>query len=652
VSEAQSVGCTSSVEFPTPKEVEEVKVVSQVYSSGPLDSISSPHGARDPPGPPSCKTPHDSGTALGTPLNTLMAHSPGKGQSGSPPGGVPHPSSVPRYPMDASFSPSIQAADHFSFDPAGGFTPPPGGVDTSHTTPPLLPRPPVVPDQALPVATLELLQDRLGKLVLGFAAALGSCSFLDLCMSHRGSSCLTGSSMAPHPAIPILQQLRDEGARIHRSAPDWTLEKRDAAVRRGAHQSTRANSTFVREEFADMVEAGQWLVLPYALIWHLPGLCLSPTGLVPQRDRRDRLIVDYTFSGVNPYTISTAPDSLQFGHALLRILQYLHRADTRRRPIYLAKVDIADAFMRVQLYAPHIPILGALLPSYPGETPLVAFPMILPMGWVESPPYLCAVTETIADTANKLVSDGFRPSQPHHRLDGLADSQPAPTLTIQDKTGAPTSLPAPTVRSRGPLQAPLNVVEVYMDDFILLSQLPLDDRVATRRVLFECIDAVIRPLTPGDNPKRKEPNSVKKLSQGDAHWSQRKAVLGWLIDTKVRTIELLPHRRERLLGILAAIPRTQRRTSRHKWQILVGEIRSMAMALPGGRGLFSQLQSVLTYPNNPQPSDRLRLTPAVHDQLDDFRWLASTLTSRLTRWGELVNSAPSYFVVAVRTWEN
>jgi hypothetical protein len=46
----------------------------------------------------------------------------------------------------------------------------------------------------------------------------------------------------PHPAIPILQQLRDEGAYVQRSEPDWSLEQWDAAVRRGAHQSTRANN--------------------------------------------------------------------------------------------------------------------------------------------------------------------------------------------------------------------------------------------------------------------------------------------------------------------------------------------------------------------------------------------------------------------------
>jgi hypothetical protein len=230
---------------------------------------------------------------------------------------------------------------------------------------------------------------------------------------------------------------------------------------------------------------------------------------------------------------SNGPNSLQFGNALLCILQYLHCADTRCGPIYIAKVDITDAFMRIQLYVLHIPMLGALLPSYPGETPLVAFPMILPMGWVESPHLFVPLLRPSLTQKPSLL----------HRLEHLIDSHPTPILTIQDKIGVSTSLPAPTVCSCGPFQAPLNVVKVYMDDFILLSQLSLVERVTTHRVIFKCIDSVIQPLTPGDNPRQKEPNSVKTLAQGDAHWSQRKAVLGWLIDTKARTIELLPHHR-------------------------------------------------------------------------------------------------------------
>jgi hypothetical protein len=448
----------------------------------------------------------------------------------------------------------------------------------------------------------------------------------------------------PHPAEPILTELRDRGAPVHITGPPLTVAELDAAVRRGAHKSTSNCRAFLREEFSSMMEAGQWLVLPYSVVRHLANLHLSPTGVVPQRDRRDRTIVDYSFYLVNQITQAFAPDSLQFGHTLYRILQLLQRADTRRGTAYLAKIDVADAFMRIPLFAPHIAVLGALLPTYAGEEQLVAFPMILPMGWIESPQYLCAVTETIADMANELFAQPGRLTA-HHRLDSLADSRPpavAPTPVASTLIVASAAVPPPRVRSRGPFQPPLNAVDVYMDDFILMSQLPRPDRVVARRTVFECIDSVLRPLSPGDNPFRKEPNSTKKLAQGEAAWATRKVILGWLFDTVNRTIELPPDRVERLHEILASVPRDQNRTSRQKWQRLVGELRSMILAIPGGRGLFSQLQSIITHAAAPKPTDRLRITPAVHDQLDDFRWLAASLVDRPTRWGELVDSDPLF----------
>jgi hypothetical protein len=208
------------------------------------------------------------------------------------------------------------------------------------------------------------------------------------------------------------------------------------------------STEFLREEFADMIEAGQWIALPYAAVRHLPGLQLSPTGVVPQRDRRPRVIVDYTFSGVNQHTYALAADSLQFGHAFLQILQQLHRADTRDDTIYLSKTDIADAFMRVGIWAPTIPIRGALLPILPVEEPLVAFPLILPMGWVESPQYLCAVSETIADIANMRLQANDA-SVPTHRLEAFANSRPE-TMAQSGTALEPTICP-PTVRSTGPL---------------------------------------------------------------------------------------------------------------------------------------------------------------------------------------------------------
>ena len=39
----------------------------------------------------------------------------------------------------------------------------------------------------------------------------------------------------------------------------------------------------------------------------LNGLRLSPEGLIPQRDRRDRIVIDYTWSGINEANRRLAP---------------------------------------------------------------------------------------------------------------------------------------------------------------------------------------------------------------------------------------------------------------------------------------------------------------------------------------------------------
>jgi hypothetical protein len=101
----------------------------------------------------------------------------------------------------------------------------------------------------------------------------------------------------------------------------------------------------------------------------------------------------------------------------------------------------------------------------------------------------------------------------------------------------------------------LAAIDVFVDDFIGLCQGTNPTRHSVRRVLMHSLDEIFRPLHPADNPHRKEPASDKKLRQGDGHWETRKLVLGWIIDTIQMTIELPPHRRERLKTLLASSPK-------------------------------------------------------------------------------------------------
>jgi hypothetical protein len=92
-----------------------------------------------------------------------------------------------------------------------------------------------------------------------------------------------------------------------------------------------------------------------------------------------------------------------------------------------------------------------------------------------------------------------------------------------------------------------------------------------------------------------------------------KSVLGWIIDTSTLTIHLPSHHAARLAEILASFPRTQRRTSINKWHTVLGKLRSMSLALPGSRNIFSTMQNALI-----SRMGRVALHKGVHDALDDF----------------------------------
>ena len=92
-----------------------------------------------------------------------------------------------------------------------------------------------------------------------------------------------------------------------------------------------------------MVHMGYWIVLPYPTVRGLPHLKLAPVGVIPQRERRPRPIIDYSYNGVNQGSLPLAPaHAMQFGHSLQRILQRLAYCNPAYGPPLLAKIDLAD----------------------------------------------------------------------------------------------------------------------------------------------------------------------------------------------------------------------------------------------------------------------------------------------------------------------
>jgi hypothetical protein len=128
---------------------------------------------------------------------------------------------------------------------------------------------------------------------------------------------------------------------------------------------------------------------------------------------------------------------------------------------------------------------------------------------------------------------------------------------------------------------PLEKYDIFVDDFIGAAQGSKERLIAIRRVLLHTLDELFRPLEDADNPHRRKPASTKKLDKGDAYWETRKLILGWILDTLRMTIEMPQRQVDCLRKILDSIPPDQKRTTIKKWHKLLGELRSMSIALPG-----------------------------------------------------------------------
>jgi hypothetical protein len=426
--------------------------------------------------------------------------------------------------------------------------------------------PPVQP----PVILSEKQSEDLGEYIKRDADRLEKVGFEQLVAKRRGRSNFNpGVGKTCHKAARFLEHLRKRGANVTLMTPPWDKLRVDEMTKRGPHKSAVVYAEFLQEELLDFVQKGFWLVLACRLMKKykrlLRNLRISPMGVVPQRARRPRVIVDYSFYyGLNAETLKLAPcGAMQFGKALERILQTIVDVNPKFGPVQLIKIDIADGFYRIWLNVHDIPKLAVALPALHGTEPLLALPLVLPMGWTKSPPYFCAATETVTDVANRQLANHWR--HPPHRLEAVAHTPPEPEPTADKPSGttSPTIHPSPTAVSSWPTnrctwKRPIKKVDIVVDDFVAVGQGDAGTLSPIRHTLFHTLDEVFRPLEKGNGPYRQEPASTKKLRQGDVYWATRKLILGWIIDTALVTLELPEHRKQRLLAILDNIPSTQK----------------------------------------------------------------------------------------------
>ena len=78
---------------------------------------------------------------------------------------------------------------------------------------------------------------------------------------------------------------------------------------------------------------------------------------------------------------------MQYGRALDPLLCEIVFADPDLGYVLLRKTDVSDGFYRIGLRPEDAPKLGLIFPNGADKEPMVAIPLMLPMGWKPPPPY-------------------------------------------------------------------------------------------------------------------------------------------------------------------------------------------------------------------------------------------------------------------------
>ncbi len=125
----------------------------------------------------------------------------------------------------------------------------------------------------------------------------------------------------------------------------------------------------------------------------------------------------------------------QLGHVLSRIVHaFAESEDTNDTKIFMAKWDVKDGFWRMCCEDGKEWNFTYVLPQRTEAPIRLVVPTSLQIGWVESPPYFCAASETAQDIAMDYANTTVE-SLPTHKFThytlGGADAQQLPPRAAQ-----------------------------------------------------------------------------------------------------------------------------------------------------------------------------------------------------------------------------
>ena len=429
----------------------------------------------------------------------------------------------------------------------------------------------------------------------------------------------------------------------------WTWEAIQLAVTRGPHSSalTPEARALIADDIAYQVQAGFSEIMDWETVKQLApkNLKVSPLAVIPQVNRRGRLLLDLSFpvhyyppnrprkrirrtdghlvqTSVNSTTTPLSPVQpvKELGRVLLRLFDFL-AAVPPHEVVHLAKIDLSDAFWRMLVAEDDKWNFAYVLPGASTDPVRLVIPHALQMGWTESPGYCCATTETGRDVIQSIVV--AKDELPPHAMESFM----TPAL--------------PARRQSVPLEDEGHMTAVYVDDYILAAVEDASGSLLTRigRAALHTIHAIFPPPILSGHVDGKDPISQKKLEANDARWAPEKVILGFVIDGAARTVRL-PEVKAADLAMATRRLLAKKRVSLKVFQSIVGRLRNAATILPAARSLFTPINRALR--GNPALVPLGAANSELRATLLDLRTLVLDLGQRPTHVHELVVRPSDY----------
>jgi hypothetical protein len=443
-----------------------------------------------------------------------------------------------------------------------------------------------------------------------------------------------------HPFAKTLHQW-EKGVPVDCGA-DWSRETIDLAILKGPHTSARTPEAIrlISEDVAYQVNAGFSRIITWESIKDNPPakLKVSPLAVVPQLNRRGRLILDLSFpvhcagkkgsrtlgpvvqASVNDTSAPLAPSwpVNELGKVLLRLLDFMRQVPAHES-IQFAKIDLSDGFWRMIVPEVDCWHFAYVLPDVPGAPIRLVIPHALQMGWTQSPGFFSATTETVRDTIQVLVDDG-ETLPPHEMEKFMMPQKPAKRQRRDSKEWQMSS--------------------VFVDDFIIAAVENQSGTLLRRtaRAALHAIHGVFPPPAVSGHVGGKDPISQKKLDKGDAEWNVSKEILGFILNGKTRTIKLTEAKAAGIVDEITKVLR-KKRVAQKRFQKLLGKLQHAASILPAAKSLFTPLNVALR--GEPKWIS-IPVAGDIRHALLDFKSLIRDLAGRPTHAMELVSDSEDY----------